>query len=93
MKPLELEKKDIPQGMLGEYLLASAACFPAFQAKEIDGKKYIDGGYHDNMPINLALKMGADQIIAIDLESVGVSRRIKKGDQKIVLILHKMVSF
>ncbi|WP_296626557.1 patatin-like phospholipase family protein [uncultured Negativibacillus sp.] len=86
MKPLELEKKDIPQGMLGEYLLASAACFPAFQAKEIDGKKYIDGGYHDNMPINLALKMGADQIIAIDLESVGVSRRIKKGDQKIVLI-------
>ena len=55
LKPLELHKQDIPKGKLREYLLASAACFPAFQAKEIDGKKYIDGGYHDNMPVNLAL--------------------------------------
>ena len=86
MKPLELEKKDIPRGMLGEYLLASAACFPAFQAKEIDGKKYIDGGYHDNMPVNLAIRMGADEIIAIDLESVGVSRKIHKDRQRVTLI-------
>ncbi len=86
LKPLELQKKDIPQGMLGEYLLASAACFPAFQAKEISGQKYIDGGYHDNMPINLALEMGADEIIAVDLESIGVSRKIKKGAYRITLI-------
>ena len=76
LKPLELKKRDIPREMLGEYLLASAACFPAFQAKEIAGQKYIDGGYHDNMPVNLALEMGAQEIIAVDLESIGISRRI-----------------
>ena len=86
LKPLELEKKDIPQGMLGEYLLASAACFPAFQTKEINGKKYMDGGYHDNMPVNLAIKMGAEEIIAVDLESVGVVRRLKKVPQKLTMI-------
>ena len=86
LKPLELQKKDIPQGMLREYLLASAACFPAFQTKEIEGRKYMDGGYHDNMPVNLAISMGADEIIAIDLESVGVVRRLKKIPQKLTLI-------
>ena len=86
LKPLELKKKDIPKGMLGEYLLASAACFPAFQTKEINGQRYIDGGYHDNMPVNLAIEMGADEIIAVDLESVGVSRKIKKGNQRVTLI-------
>lgn len=86
LKPLEMEKADIPQGMLGEYLLASAACFPAFQAKEIDGHKYIDGGYHDNMPINLAIRMGADRIVAVDLESVGISRKIKTSSQQVVII-------
>lgn len=86
MKPLELQKKDIPKGRLQEYLLASAACFPAFQVKEIDGKRYIDGGYHDNMPVNLALKMGADQVIAVDLESIGITRRVKSRDKKILQI-------
>ena len=68
LKPLELMKKDIPKGKLQEYLMASAACFPAFQTKEIDGRRYMDGGYHDNMPVNLALKMGADRVIAVDLD-------------------------
>lgn len=30
------------------------------------------------MPVNLAIEMGADEIIAVDLESVGVSRKIKR---------------
>ena len=31
--------------------------------KEIDGEYYIDGGYYDNLPINLALDMGADDYV------------------------------
>ena len=38
------------------------------------------------MPVNLAIEMGADEIIAVDLESVGVSRKIKKGNQRVTLI-------
>ncbi len=68
LHPLELRKEEIQQGKVREYLLASASCFPAFPMCKIDGKSYIDGGYYDNLPIHFALKMGADEVIAIDLK-------------------------
>lgn len=86
MKPLELRKGDIPQGMMAEYLLASAACFPAFKTRVIEGAQYIDGGYYDNLPINLAIDMGAQVIIAVDLHSVGLTRRVKAGPYQITTI-------
>lgn len=86
LKPLELMKQDIPKGRLQEYLLASAACFPAFQPKEIDGRRYMDGGYHDNMPVNLALKMGADRVIAVDLESIGITHRVQDREKQVTMI-------
>lgn len=67
LKPLQLTKAEIPQGEAKEYLLASASCFPAFPMAKIDGKSYIDGGYYDNLPIGLALRMGAEEVIAVDL--------------------------
>ena len=39
--------------------------------KEIDGEYYLDGGYHDNVPIELARSLGAQQIVAVDLKAVG----------------------
>ncbi len=77
LKPVELTKKEIPEGKLIDYLVASAACFPAFKSKQIDDKQYIDGGYRDNLPINLAIAMGADEVLAINLDSVGVLRKPK----------------
>lgn len=75
MKPVMLTKKEIKKEKLADYLLASASCFPAFKMKEIDNENYIDGGYYDNMPIELALKMGAEEILAVDLRAPG---RIRK---------------
>lgn len=75
MEPILLTKKDIKKELLADYLLASASCFPAFKMKEINNENYIDGGYHDNMPIELALKMGAEEVIAVDLKAPG---KIKK---------------
>lgn len=86
LKALELTKEQIPDGQVCDYLLASSACFPAFKAKEIDGNKFIDGGYHDNLPMNLALRLGADEIIAIDLQSVGVVRKTKMDESKLTMI-------
>lgn len=74
LKPVELTKKEIPKEKLGDYLMASATCFPAFQLKKIEKEVYIDGGYFDNLPISLAIKMGATEIIAVDLDG---SRRKK----------------
>lgn len=86
LKPQELTKEQIPEGQVCDYLLASSACFPAFKIKEINGSKYIDGGYHDNLPMNLALKLGADEIIAVDLQSMGIIRKPKIDENKLTII-------
>ena len=45
----------IPEGRLVDWVLASSACFPIFPTREIDGERYVDGGYCDNLPIDLSL--------------------------------------
>lgn len=70
-KPYYLWKEDIPEGKLADYITASASAFPALQPYEIDGKEFIDGGYEDNLPIAMAVKRGATDIIAIYLDAVG----------------------
>ncbi len=63
-RPLELFKEEIPAGMMHDYILASAY-YPAFQGKKIGGKRYIDGGLYDNLPINPLIRRGYKEIIAI----------------------------
>lgn len=67
--PCELTRRDIPQGRMKDYILASSAIFPLFPMHEIDGVMYLDGCYHDNLPICLALRMGAEHVIAVDLHT------------------------
>lgn len=74
LKPHELTLEEIPRGRLRDYLLASSACFPAFRPREIDGVKYIDGGYTDNMPFRLAARMGATELLCVDINGVGINR-------------------
>lgn len=85
-KPVAVHKKDIPPGLLRDYLLASAACFPAFQAHKLGGEIYIDGGYYDNMPVNLALDLGASEILAVDLRALGKVQKVKENQASITYI-------
>lgn len=75
LKPVAITKDKLTKENFPDYLLASAACFPAFKLKNIDDKNYIDGGYYDNLPINLATQLGATEVIAVYLKAVG---RVKK---------------
>lgn len=95
LQPLFLTKKEISKELLSEYLIASATCFPAFKTKEIDSEQYIDGGYYDNLPINLAVDMGAEEIIAIDLNTISLAKKTKNKEIKIKYIKprNKMGSF
>ncbi len=77
-KPVEIPLSEIKKGQLTDYIMASSAIIPAVRPYEIDGVKYIDGGFYDVVPINLALVMGATELIAVDLSAVGV---VKKTDQ------------
>lgn len=73
LQPEEITKKEIAPGYLAKWVLASASCFPAFPVCEIDGERYIDGMYYDNVPIDTAFRLGADQVIAVALKP-GVSQ-------------------
>lgn len=64
LKPVEIMMSQIENGKLADFVIASAT-FPIFPPKVIDGKKYIDGGVYDNMPINLLARNGYDKMLVI----------------------------
>lgn len=86
LKPKIFKKKDLNENNLCDYLLASASCFPAFKMKTIEEENYIDGGIYDNLPINLAIDLGATEVIAIDLKEVGFKQKVKNKNIPITYI-------
>lgn len=68
LKPVFIDKKMMLEKGV-DYLISSASCFPAFPIHKFENQSFIDGGYFDNLPINLALSNGANNIIVIDLNS------------------------
>lgn len=75
-QPKLMKKSELSKNVIQDYVIASASCFPAFQPKKIDNDLYIDGGYYDNFPVNLAIEMGAEEIIGVDLRTAGFKREI-----------------
>ncbi len=76
-KPVIKTKKDLTKDNIKDYVLASASCYPAFKPYLINNEMHIDGGYYDNLPINLAIDLGATEIIAVDLRAIGFKKKIK----------------
>ena len=76
---VELFKEDIPKDKLCDYILASA-CFPIFKPQSIDDNVYFDGGLSDNMPVNMLVKKGYKNIILIDIQGIGITRRNIESD-------------
>lgn len=87
-EPVELTKEEIPMDKFTDYLIASAT-FPVFQKKEIDDTKYVDGGFYDNLPINLAISMGATEVVAVDLEAIGLKKQVKNKNVPVTIISPK----
>ncbi len=85
-KPLELYKEDIPQGKIIDYLMASAN-YPLFKIEPIDGKFFIDGGFYDNCPINLLIRKGYREIIAIRTFAIGIVRKVEDDSVKVLNIV------
>lgn len=87
MIPYYLKKQDIPPGQMADFILASAACFPAVKTVEIGDKKFIDGGYSDNLPIQLAKDLGAERIIAVDLDAIGMKKIPKDAASQQITVI------
>ncbi len=84
-KPMELMKEDIPKGKLVDFLIASAN-LPAFRIEEVDGKKYLDGGFYNNLPIDILANKGYKDIIAVRTMAMGIVRKIKAKNINITYI-------
>lgn len=56
-------------GDLARAIRASMAVPAVFAGVEIDGRLLIDGAVSNNLPISVALEMGADVVIAVDIST------------------------
>ena len=69
-KEVDIVLNEKPEELILPYLHASSACWPIFPMELIRGKKYIDGGYLNNLPIDFAIRLGADEVVAVLLHSI-----------------------
>lgn len=59
--------QDYPKDTIEDILLASSAIPGIYDAVEINGRLYLDGGLKDNVPISPVYKEGCDMIIVVRL--------------------------
>ena len=74
-KLTELTKNEIPEGKLIDYIMASASIFPAIKPQKIGTSTYVDGGILEQMPMDLAMKCGAEDIIAVEICGEGMMHK------------------
>lgn len=84
-KPYYFEVKNVIKEM--EKLRASSAIPLVSEMVEINGKKYLDGGVADSIPVKQAQKMGFDKIIVITTRDIHYR---KKPLNKALALLTKM---
>jgi len=73
------------KGYLPAAVMASGTFPSLFEPSEIDGQLLIDGGVINNYPIDEVLKMGATEIIGIDVQH-GLSTRENLGSATEILL-------
>lgn len=75
-RELDLSVADIPEGLLEDFLLASAYLI-GFKNEGLHGKKYIDGGVVNNVPLGSLVKRGYENIIEVRIYGPGREPRVK----------------
>lgn len=78
------------KGYLPEAIRASMSLPSLFSPVEIDDKLLIDGGVVDNFPVDVALSMGADYLIGVD---IGSKLKKKEEIESFIDILDQTSSF
>ncbi len=75
-RKLELSISDIPEGRLEDFLLASAYLI-GFRNEKLEGRRYLDGGLADNVPVAPLVERGYKDIIEIRIYGPGREPRVK----------------
>ncbi|MDR3217034.1 MAG: patatin-like phospholipase family protein [Clostridiaceae bacterium] len=85
-KAVEIMKEEMPEGELGDYIIASAN-FPVFKLYDIGGKRFTDGGIWDNLPINLLARKGYKRMCVIRTGTKPPKRKLEYGDLDLTYIV------
>lgn len=72
---------DCPKEEIIEWLLASSAFFPMMAMAKMRGEWYVDGGYRNNLPVDVALRQPITEIIVIDVHGPGFDRKYQITDE------------
>lgn len=92
IRPMRMVTKyidEMEEGKIADYILASSACFPIMKMYEINGHNYVDGGYSDNIPFELALKRGATEIVIVDMPGMFKLKKVEDVNAKVHYIFPK----
>lgn len=89
LKPIYIFKEEMIKGKLFDYILAS--CYlPIFKAqKKVDDNYYLDGGFYDNLPVNMLIDKGYNKIYVVELNPVLNITQKPKKEVEIIRIVPK----
>jgi NTE family protein len=76
MKELDLDMKEVEEGLMQDLLLASAY-LPVFKNEKLHGKTYMDGGMFNNVPLESLVKRNYKDVIMIRIFGIGREKKVK----------------
>lgn len=79
-KELDLTLDEIPDGLLADFLLASAYLL-GFKNEPLHGKTYLDGGVINNVPLNSLIKRGYKDIITVRIHGPGREPKVRLDEE------------
>lgn len=91
MKELDLSMEDIPEGLLSDFLLASAYLI-FFKTEKLHGKTYMDGGMINNVPLGSMVSRGYKDIIMIRIFGPGREKKVKLTEEETLYSIEPRVN-
>ncbi len=87
-KPQSLWLEEIPRGRLIDFIMASAR-LPGKQPGQIDGSRYLDGGFAEIVPLSMLRRRGLRRLVAIDIDSRSLHWTVDDNTQ--LALIHNRV--
>lgn len=76
LKEVEITAQEAGDGYLKDFLLASAY-IPLFKTEKLHGRTYLDGGMFNNVPVDMLLNRGYEDIIVIRIHGPGLIKPVR----------------
>jgi NTE family protein len=84
------ERVLLESGPVAPALMASAAIPFVFPAVELGGRRLVDGGFSDVLPVGVALDRGCDRVLAAPARTdVPYSAGVSHGDRRVVMLAER----